>query len=242
MERYSIYVKVLRMKNRTQQGRRRAEALSKAQIVRAAIDILDRDGEHALTFRALAASLKTGSGAIFWHVADKSDLLAAATDELLARLVAEPDTGTEPKQAIRAVALALFDAIDAHPWLGGQLFHDPAQPAALRISEMIGRCVQALGVPERALFDCWSAIVNYMLGVAVQNAANARVARSEADRSAFLGSVADRWAHLDPTEFAFVRQISDRLRDHDDRDQFLAGIDLILAGIETRARRSDSSR
>ncbi|GLH75714.1 TetR family transcriptional regulator [Bradyrhizobium sp. SSBR45G] len=229
------------MTTRPQQGRRRAHALSKAQIVRAAIEILDRDGEHALTFRALSARLATGSGAIFWHVADKEDLLAAATEEIIARLVAEPGNDMEPKRAIRAVALAVFDAIDAHSWLGGQLFRNPAQPAALRISEMIGRSVQALGVPERALFNCWSALINYMLGVAAQNAANARQAHAEADRSAFLANVANRWAHLDPTEFAFVRQVADELRDHDDREQFLAGIDLILAGIGTLTRRADPS-
>ena len=43
--------------------------------------ILDDEGEAALTFRALSARLATGSGAIYWHVANKSELLAAATDE-----------------------------------------------------------------------------------------------------------------------------------------------------------------
>jgi len=59
---------------------RRADALSKERIVEAAIEILDASGERALTFRALAAHLATGSGAIYWHVADKNELLAAATD------------------------------------------------------------------------------------------------------------------------------------------------------------------
>ncbi|MFI5937610.1 hypothetical protein [Actinoplanes sp. NPDC051494] len=48
-----------------------------------------------------------------------------------------------------------------------------------------------------------------------------------------LGEVAATWAALDPREFPFVRGLADRLRDHDDRAQFLAGVDLILAGIAT---------
>ena len=44
---------------------RRTDALSKARIVEAAIKILDDEGEGALTFRALAARLATGSGAIY---------------------------------------------------------------------------------------------------------------------------------------------------------------------------------
>jgi hypothetical protein len=31
----------------------------------------------------------------------------------------------------------------------------------------------------------------------------------------------------------FVRQVAAQLRGHNDREQFLAGIDLILAGIDT---------
>jgi AcrR family transcriptional regulator len=82
--------------------------------------ILDADGEGALTFRALAAHLSTGSGAIHWHVADKSDLLATATDGVLARVLTEASTDGEPREALRAFALGLLDAIDAHPWVGTQ--------------------------------------------------------------------------------------------------------------------------
>jgi hypothetical protein len=45
------------------------------------------------------------------------------------------------------------------------------------------------------------------------------------------------WAKLDPAEFPFIRTIAGQLREHDDRDQFLAGVDLILAGIAARPDR-----
>ncbi len=84
---------------------RRADALSKERIVEAAIEILDNDGEGALTFRALAARLATGSGAIYWHVADKHDLFAAATDHVIARVLIAVLRGSEPRNAIRTLAL-----------------------------------------------------------------------------------------------------------------------------------------
>ena len=89
----------------------------------------------------------------------------------------------------------------------------------------------ALGVPERAQFDCASALVNYVLGLAGQYAAGARLLARDTDRSAFLATVAARWAQLDPAEYPFVHQVATQLPEHDDREQFLAGIDLILAGI-----------
>ena len=220
------------MTTQTHRTERRSDALSKQRIVEAAIEILDNDGEGAPTFRALAASLATGSGAIYWYISDKHDLFAAATDHVVARLMTEVDRGSKPGDAIRTLALGVFDAIEAHPWLGGQLSRDPWQYAVLRILERVGGQVQALGVPEHAQFNAATALMSFILGLAGQYAAGARLFAHDTDRAAFLGAVAARWAQLDSAEHPFVRQVATQLAEHDDREQFLAGIDLILAGIE----------
>jgi hypothetical protein len=127
----------------------------------------------------------------------------------------------------------MFDAIDAHPWVGTQLARAPWQLAMLHIFEGIGDQLQALGVPERAQFDCGSALVHYILGVAGQNAANARNVPGGTDRTTFLETVAAKWIQQDRAAHPFIQRFAAQLADHDDREQFLAGIDLILAGIET---------
>ncbi|MFC8528090.1 TetR/AcrR family transcriptional regulator [Nocardia sp. NPDC057227] len=202
---------------------RRSDALSQQRIVAAAIEILDADGEQALTFRALAARLSTGAGAIYHHVANKNELLSAATEEVV---------GAVPGDSILAVALGLFDAIDAHPWAGAHLTREPGQDAMLAIYESLGGRLPALGVPERAWFDAVTVLANYVVGAAWQNAANGVEAarRRDTDRAAVLGAVADRWS-ADPERFPFVHAIAGALRAHDDREQFAAGVDLILAGI-----------
>jgi len=126
----------------------------------------------------------------------------------------------------------VFDAIDAHPWVGGQLSRDPWQYAVLRILEGIGEQVQALGVPEHAQFNTATALMSFILGLAGQYAAGARLFPRDTDRTAFLGAIAAQWALLDSVEYPFVRLVATHLPEHDDREQFLAGIDLILAGIE----------
>jgi AcrR family transcriptional regulator len=214
--------------------KRRADGLSPELIVGAAKELLDAGGETALTFRALTTHLSTGYGAIYHHVANKSDLLAAATDDVIASVMTGAVVDAEPRETLRTVALGLFDAIDAHPWVGAQLSREPWRPALLAIYERIGGLLDALGVPGRALFDAAGALVNYVLGVAGQNAANARLLKSgEADRSVFLGKVAQQWAELDPERYPFVHKASAQLREHDDREQFLAGVDIFLAGIAT---------
>src|ERR1700722_15893115 len=199
------------MATRTRRTERRADALSKGRIVEAAIEILDAEGESALTFRALAARLATGSGAIYWHVADKRDLLAAATDHVIAGVTTTVVRGSKPRDAIRTLALGVFDAIDGHPWVGGQLSRNPWQYAVLRILEGVGGQVQALGVPEHAQFNAATALLSFILGLAAQYAASARPLPRDTDRSAFLRAIAAPWAQLDPAEHPFVRQLATHL-------------------------------
>ncbi len=182
------------------------------------------------------ARLTTGAGAIYWHVANTDELLAETTNDVIARVMTDVVSSAEPREAIRAIALGVFDTIDAHPWVGTQLSREPWQSAMLQIFEGIGGQLQALGVPERAQFDSASALLNYVLGLAGQYAAGARAVPRETDRSAFLASVVARWEQHDPAEYPFVHQVATQLREHDDREQFFAGIDLILAGIETVLR------
>ena len=215
---------------------RRTEALSKERIVNAAIEILDAGGEAALTFRTLAARLETGSGAIYWHVANKDELLAAATDDVIAQAMGDMVTDVEPAEAIRVVALGVFDAFDAHPWVGTQLSREPWQSAIVHIFEGIGGHLQALGVDERDQLDTASAFVNYILGLAGQHAAAARLLPPDTDRTEFLDTIAAHWTLLDAQHYPFTHQVAAQLAEHDDRTQFLAGIDLILDGINHRTQ------
>lgn len=221
------------MATRAQRNERRTDALSKDRIIEAAVEILDSDGEGALTFRALSARLTTGAGAIYWHVANKDELLAAATDAVVTRAMTAREVGGDPREAVRRIASGLFDAIDAHPWVGTQLSREPWQPAVLQVLDAFGRQLSALDVPEHAQFYAASALVSLVLGVAGQYAAGARLLGRETDRPEFLARVAEGWAQLDPAEYPFVHRVAPQLAEHDDREQFLAGIDLLLAGVTT---------
>lgn len=219
------------MTPRARRTPRRAEALTRERIVEAATTILDADGESALTLRALTTALSTGYGAIYHHVTDKDEVVAAATDDVVARAL-DGLSDADPLQALRAVALGLFDAIDAHPWAGARIAGAPWRPPMADVYETVAAHLAALGVPEEALGDAVGALVNYVLGVAGQNAANARLlAERRVGREAFLTVVAAEWSRLDPARYPRLLRGASHLAEHDDRAQFLAGVDLILAGV-----------
>ncbi|MYS72767.1 TetR family transcriptional regulator [Streptomyces sp. SID5926] len=228
------------MATRSRRPERRQEPLSRERIVGAAVELLDTAGERGLTFRALAERLATGPGAIYWHITGKAELLGAATDAVVtAAVTAGPtDAADSPEDAVRAVALGLWDATEAHPWLAAQLAtqlsRTPWGTVAPRIFESLGRQVRAMGVPEAHWFTASSALMHYILGAAGQNAANsasAGPAGADVDRDEFLDTVSTAWEGLDPDAYPFTRAVADQVRGHDDREQFLAGITLVLTGI-----------
>ncbi len=219
------------MTKKTKRLQRGATSLSRDSIVQAAIALLDAGGESGLTLRTLAQQLATGAGALYYHVANKQELLMAACDAIIVARLAANTPAAVPQDGIRAIALALFDALDAHPWLGSALMQSPAQMPMVRILEGLGRQVQALGVPRPALWQTTSALLHYILGVAGQNAANTRLARAQNSvRADFLDAVAGAWQRLDADAYPFTRSMADQLRTHDDREDYLAGIALILRG------------
>lgn len=216
---------------------RREESLSRDRIIETAIELLDSTGEGGLTFRALSERLATGPGAIYWHIANKGDLVVAACDAVIAgAMLAQGDT-------LHGLAAGMFDAMDEHPWIGSALLQAAGQLPMVRLFERIGRHVQALGVPQAAQWAAASALLHYILGVGGQNAANRLSAQQrEIERDDFLGEVSIAWSHLDEAEYPFTRSMAQQLQQHDDRADFLSGIDLILGGIGALTKTSGKKR
>lgn len=224
------------MANNTRRTQRGEASLSRESIIDASIGLLDANGEAGLTFRALSERLGTGAGAIYWHIANKDDLLDAACDAVVAQTMAKAaGSAGPPREAIRAIGLGLFDAIDAHPWVGAQLARAPARMPMVRILEGIGSRVAAMGLSGNALWLGGSALLHYILGVAAQNAANRAFAQARGlVREDYLGTIGAEWSRLDPDAYPFTRSIAAQLCEHDDSADFVAGIDLILDGIAAR--------
>lgn len=212
-------------------ARQRKESLTRERIIDAAIKLLDRSGEEGLTFRALSEELATGAGAIYWHIANKNDLLAAACDAVIERTLNEVKV-TTAESTIRGIALSVFSVIDAHPWVGSTLTSAEGLSPLVRILEPLGQQVRALRVPDKEQWAAVSTLIAYIIGVSKQNADNGQFARAQdLNRTAFLKVISNTWKKLDPEMYPFTRSMADHLPGHNDRADFLAGINFILRGI-----------
>jgi AcrR family transcriptional regulator len=226
--------------DRPSRGRQRASH-SIETVLTAAVALLDEAGESSLTLRALAARLGTGVGSIYWYVSGKDDLLERAIDhvlgEVLAAVEARPESG-DPIVNLRLTAVTLFDALADRPWMSAHFMRGARiQGNSLRIYERLGQQTLRLDLTPRQRFHAVSAIV----GVVVGNAADLgqepppEVLDGTVSREEFLDDYVASWRALDACAYPFVREIVDEFDGHDDKEQFLAALDLTLAGLRLQA-------
>ncbi|MER5439403.1 TetR/AcrR family transcriptional regulator [Streptomyces sp. NPDC002790] len=210
-------------------------------VLNAAVAVLDEAGGSALTFRALAARLGTGVGTIYWYVQNKDELLDRATDHAIGGVLAaveELPESDDPIADLRAMAVALFDAIVDRPWLSAYFMRNTdVQGNSLRLYDRLGRQTLRLGLTTRQRFHAVSAITGVVVGTAADLGMEIpqSLLDGEVDRDEYLDQFAETWRQLDAEEFPFVRGIADEFAGHDDRDQFLAALDLTLAGLRLQA-------
>src|SRR5882757_6639217 len=208
----------------------RAGALSQELIVGAAVALLDERGERGLTFRLLAKQLNTGPGALYWHVSNKDELVALAADQVLGdAFAADPSPEEDAGAGLRVLAIAVFDALDRHPWAASHVTAPATLANALRLLDRIGTLVARTALPAARHFAVSTAISYYITGVSAQIIAPSTTLDATTSRDAYLTRTAEHWEELDPADYPFLTRTTKDLRDHDDRDQFITGLDLLLA-------------
>lgn len=88
-------------------------ALSRADVLAKALEILDTYGLADLTMRRLATALTVQPGALYWHYANKQELLAAVTDRILTE-VRSPAPDDDWRRALPQWAGSLRSVLLAH--------------------------------------------------------------------------------------------------------------------------------
>jgi len=222
-------------------GARRRASHSLEAVIAEAVRLLDEAGEPALTFRALAGRLGGGVASIYWYVASKDELLDRASDHVLAEVLTATERSTggdDPIADLRAIAVTFFDAIVVRPWLAAYFMRDTElQPNALLLYERLGEQVLRLDLTPRQRFHAVSAVLGFVVGTAADLGQQPpqEVVDGLIGREAYIARFADQWRRLDPAAFPFVHHVVDEFATHDDRDQFRAGLDLLLAGLRLQA-------
>jgi TetR/AcrR family transcriptional regulator, tetracycline repressor protein len=145
-----------------QEARRHA----RSEIVDRATRLLDDYGIADLTMRRLARELSVSPGALYWHFADKQELLGAVADRILApaiRPVADVEWDTSIAGACRALRDALLSHTDGAELVSASLAAGRSQAAADILTGLATAATRA-GLDERHGELAARTIVYYVLG------------------------------------------------------------------------------
>ncbi|WP_226841748.1 TetR/AcrR family transcriptional regulator [Brevibacterium sp. FME37] len=242
-------------------GKPRSRAsLSLETIIDAAISTLDTVGAEKVTLRGLAAELQSGVASLYWYASGKDELMAIVADELLGRALEEasaleesgmtrpstfadfpdpePDTRTSDSTGeglvqIRRLVLCLFIQMIEHRWLAGQLIKaGPDEQNSLTYWERIGQALQKMELNVTTQFHASLAVVNYASGMGAEVSQGAINREAAVDAEAEFAEQVDHWSSFSPEQFPFVHSVLEEFQNFDDKSEFVAGLDLLLSGIE----------
>jgi AcrR family transcriptional regulator len=151
--------------------------LSREQIVRATVELLDELGLAGLTMRRLGARLGAGATSLYWYVSNKDDLLELAMDEVMAEIEI-PDLGESGWRGPAAALSRGFRAmILRHPWFTGLLGVTPnIGPQAMRVTDRAIGLLTAAGFSGVELGYVSQMLLCHAIGAATVEAAWRRTA------------------------------------------------------------------
>lgn len=212
---------------RRRQPRVAVPALDRERIVEAGLRIVDQDGAAALTLRRLAADLGVTPMALYWHVADKAELLDRIGERVLAAIEVPPMEGSWRDQ-LTTIHRAMLGPMLEHPnavelMLGRARYG----PAGIALFERILGVLLGAGLDPRAAFDAYQSLYLFQLGFM----ATAR--RSPAFRQIQQEGVGYLRA-LDPKRFPAIGAVAPVIGARPLVEQYELGLEIVIEGIAAR--------
>jgi AcrR family transcriptional regulator len=93
------------------------DTLTRDQIVRAAVELLDAEGLEGLNMRALGKRLDSAATAVYWHVKNKDNLVLLAADHVWGELALPDLNPADWRTAAATMATDLYQMFTRHTWL-----------------------------------------------------------------------------------------------------------------------------
>jgi AcrR family transcriptional regulator len=216
--------------------------LTRERIVTEALRLLDTEGIEALSMRKLAAALEAGTTSLYWHVANRDELIELVIDAVYGEIdVPEPGEAPDWRTAARQVARDMRATVVRHRWLVSvldQLVVAYTGPNLSRISEQMLALFESAGFELPEAERAMSTMSAYVLGIGLSEAAwhgwmerhgqtaqdwavgNTEVAEQVAEGFPRLREVMSGYEGKDPLQAA-------------DAD-FEYGLDRVLDGLQAR--------
>lgn len=233
------------MATRTEPAAEPRIPLSRDRVLRGAVELADGDGLEALTMRNLAHHLGVEAMSLYYHVKNKEALLDGAAEVIVEEInqaaaeVDGPDPADDWKTAMRLRILTARRVILRHRWAPELLeTRTTMNPALLRYFHGILEIFRAGDISYDLAHHAMHALGSRALGFTQELFEPEGGSDDEAVNEAMLEQMMGELPLM-------VEMMSEIAHDEgpdttigwcDDQTEFEFGIDLILDGLEARAR------
>ena len=212
---------------------KRTDPLTRAEIARAALAMVDRDGVDQFSMRRLARHLGVTAMAVYHHFENKAEILQAAADQVWIEAVTAIVVTDDPVETIIQGYLTTRRIFSAHADLTPFAFASPATEDAIHVMALgITSQFEAAGFRDADVGAAYFALATYTFGAGL----------IEAERS-----LLDRRIRVPVSDLAELAPASGPRRDRpaydavrdamgDDADlvHFERGLRTIMAGLLVR--------
>ena len=214
--------------------------LTRERVIQAALSVADSGGLGSLTIRSLAKELGAKPMSVYYHVANKDEILGALVDIVFSEIQL-PVPGGDWRSEMHKRACSAREVLGRHRWAIGLLESrtDPG-PANLRHHDTVIATLQTAGFSAELIAHAYALIDSYVYGSALQEAAlpfQGPERDGDVMKSIMEQMPADEYPHLVHMATSYYLRPG-----YDFGDEFGFGLDLILDGIERMLARKAAER
>ena len=209
--------------------------LSRDRILRAGVDLADRDGLGAFTMRRLGAELGVEAMSLYKHVSSKDDILDGMVELVVSRIETSGE-GADWQDAMRRRAMSARNVFARHSWAIGLLESRRSMgPNQLRYVDAILGILRSAGFSVDDAAHAFWLLDSYVYGHIVQEMSMSGTSEPPgpaAESDAFSTEyphLAEIAAHALGSPFSFD-------------GEFAHGLDVILTALKPGAVKPDGGR
>lgn len=213
-----------------QRPREPRTSLSRERVLRAAINLADREGIDSLSMRKLGQEVGVEAMSLYNHVRNKDDILNGMVDVVFSEIDL-PSNGADWSTAMRQRAISARQALLRHPWAIG-LMESRIQPgsATLRHHDSVLRNLRNAGFSIVMAAHAYSVLDSYIYGFTLNELTlpfNTSEQVAEVAANILRDNPANEFPYL--AEMAIEHAMKPG---YDYGDEFEFGLNLILDGLK----------
>jgi len=225
---------------------RARDPLTRDRVLRAAVDLADREGIKSLTMRNLARELGAEAMSLYYHVANKEAVLDGVVDVIMDEIneavgkVEGPPASEDWKTVMRMRILAARQVLLRHRWASRLIETRTAiSPTTMRYFDDLLGVLRSGGFSYDLAHHAMHALGSRALGFTQELFEPENADTGDEDLAKAMAEMADQFPNLTGMMMEVAHDDPDStLGWCDDQFEFEFGLDLLLEGLDATRQRS----